>query len=191
VAKVEYNQILPKRTVTMDGDPYLVLSSSISKKDRQKASNNVRLKNLRTGNVFEKTFHQSDVLEEADISKKPVKYLYENRGEYWFCEPHNPKERFNLSEEVVGDLRDFVTENSEVEAIVFADEIMSVAIPIKVKLKVKEAPDAVKGNTSSGATKEVMLETGLKIQAPQFINTGDTIAVNTDTSQYTERVEKA
>ena len=118
MAKVEYNQILPKRTVTMDGYPYLVLSSNIAKKDRQKASNNVRMKNLRTGNVIEKTFHQSDILQEADITKKMVKYLYENRGEYWFCEPNNPKERFNLEANVVGSLKDFVTENSEVEAIV-------------------------------------------------------------------------
>ena len=191
MAKVEYNQILPKRTVTMNDDPYLVLSSSISKKDRQKASNNVRMKNLRTGNVIEKTFHQSDILQEADISKKPVKYLYENRGEYWFCEPDNPKNRFNLSTEVVGEMKNFVTENSEVEAIVFDEEIMSVNIPIKVELKVKEAPDAVKGNTSSGATKEAILVTGFSLQVPQFIAEGDIVAVNTDNGEYTARVEKA
>jgi elongation factor P len=175
----------------MDGDPYLVLSNSISKKDRQKASNNVRMKNLRTGNVIEKTFHQSDVLEEADLSKRTVKYLYENRGEYWFCEPNNPRERFNLDHDVVGDLKDYVTENSEVEALVFNDEIMSITIPIKVELKVKEAPDAVKGNTSSGATKEAVLETGFALQVPQFINEGDVVAVNTDTGEYSARVDKA
>ena len=191
MAKVEYNQILPKRTVTMDGYPYLVLSSNIAKKDRQKASNNVRMKNLRTANVIEKTFHQSDVLQEADIMKRSVKYLYENRGEYWFCEPGNPKERFNLDQEVVGHLKNFVNENSEVEAILFDEVIMSVSIPIKVELKVKEAPDAVKGNTSSSATKEVTLETGLKIQAPQFINKDDVVAVNTENVAYSERVKKA
>jgi len=191
MAKVEYNQILPKRTVTMDGDPYLVLTSNIAKKDRQKASNNVRMKNLRSGSVIEKTFHQSDILQEADITKKIVKYLYQNRGVYWFCEPNNPKERFNLDAGVVGDLKDFVIDNSEVEAIVFDEIIMSVIIPIKVELKVKETTDAVKGNTSGGATKEVLMETGLKIQAPQFINTGDILSVNTDTATYSERIEKA
>tara|TARA_B100000508_G_scaffold127565_1_gene112733 strand:+ start:941 stop:1516 length:576 start_codon:yes stop_codon:yes gene_type:complete len=191
MAKVEYNQVTPKKTVTMDGNPYLVLSSSISKKDRQKASNNVRMKNLRTGQVIDKTLHQSDVLKEADVSKREVKYLYENRGEYWFCEQDNPRERFNLDAEVVGDLKDFVTENSIVQAIVFDEQIMSVVTPIKVELKVKEAPDAVKGNTSSGATKEVILETGFALQAPQFINTGDIISINTETGEYSERVEKA
>ena len=91
MAKVLYNEITVKKTVTMDGDPYLVLSNNIDKKDRQKASNNVRMKNLRTGNVIERTFHQSDVLEDAYMEKKAIKYLYTNRGESWFCEINNPK----------------------------------------------------------------------------------------------------
>lgn len=191
MAKVEYNQVLPKRTVVMDGDPYLVLSSNIAKKDRQKASNNVRMKNLRTGQVINKTLHQSDVLQEADISKREVKYLYESKGDFWFCEPDNPRERFNLSAEVVGNLNQYITENSIVEAIVFDEAIMSVITPIKVELKVTEAPDAVKGNTSSGAQKEVTLETGATIMAPMFINEGDIVSVNTDTGEYSERKEKA
>jgi elongation factor P len=191
MSKVEYNQVTPKKTVTMNGDPYLCLASNISKKDRQKASNNVRMKNLRTGQVIDKTLHQSDVFEEADITKREVKYLYTNRGEYWFCEPDNPSERFSLDGETVGHLEHFVKENSIVQALVYDDKIMSVVTPIKVELKVKEAPEAVKGNTSSGATKEVMLETGFTLQAPQFIAEGDVIAVNTETGQYSERVEKA
>ena len=191
MAKVQYNEITVKKTVTMDGDPYLVLSNSISKKDRQKASNNVRMKNLRTGNVIERTFHQSDVLEDADLEKQTVKYLYTNRGESWFCALDNPKDRFSLGTDVVGNLPKFVRENSEVEAQLFEEEIMSIMIPVKVQLKVEDAPEAVKGNTSSGATKEATVETGLVLQVPQFINPGDIIAINTDSSQYTERVEKA
>jgi len=191
MAKVLYNEITTKKTVTMDGDPYLVLSNNISKKDRQKASNNVRMKNLRNGNVIERTFHQSDVLEDAFLEKRKVKYLYNNRGESWFCEINSPKDRFQLGENVVGSLGKYVVENSEVDALLFDDQIMSINIPIKVELKVKEAPDAVKGNTSSGATKEATLATGHKVQVPQFINTGDIIAVNTESGLYTERVEKA
>lgn len=191
MAKVEYNQILSKKTVEMNGDPYLVISSNIAKKDRQKASNNVRMRNLRTGHVIDKTFHQSDILQEADISKRDVKFLYASKGEFWFCEPNDPSARFNLSAEVVGDLNLFVISNSLVEAIEFNEKIMSVSTPIKVELEVKEAPDAVKGNTSSGATKEAILVTGLNVQVPQFINTGDVISINTETGQYSERVSKA
>lgn len=191
MAKVEYNEILPKRTVIMDGDPYVVLTSNTSKKDRQKASNAVKMKNLKTGGVVDRTFHQSDVLEEADIEKKDVKFLYENRGEYWFCLPNDPSNRFSLSADVVGTLGKYVTGNSIVEAVVFDEQIMSINTPIKVELKVAEAMEAVKGNTSSSALKEVTLETGTTIMVPMFINKGDIIAVNTESEQYSERIKKA
>lgn len=190
MAKLQYNELTPKKTVIMDGDPYVVLDNTTIKKGRGKASNNVKMKNLRSGGVVELTFHQSDVLEEAELQKRDVKYLYHNKGEYWFCLPENPGDRFHLTDDVVGDLGNFVKENSIVQAVVFNDEIMSVLTPIKVELKVKEASEAVKGNTSSGATKEVTLETGLVLQVPQFINQGDVISVNTELKQYSERVSK-
>lgn len=191
MAKLQYNEILPKKTVIMDDDPYVVLTSYIAKKDRQKASNNVKMKNLRSGGVVDKTFHQADVLEEAYIEKRDVKFLYENRGEYFFCAPDKPSDRFSFPQDIIGDGAEFMKQNSIVEALVFDDKIMSISVPVKVELKVKEAAPAVKGNTSSGATKEVTLETGATIQVPMFINEGDIVSVNTETRLYTERVEKA
>lgn len=191
MAKLQYNEITQKKTVVMDDDPWLVLSSSLSKKDRQKASNSVKMKNVRTGATVDRTFHQADVLEEADLEKRTVKFLYENRGEFWFCLPDNPRERFQLEADVVGELGDFVVANTEVEALVFDENIISITIPIKVELKVKEASEAVKGNTSGSATKEVVLETGYRVQVPQFINQGDVVAINTESGLYAERVSKA
>lgn len=191
MAKLQYNEILPKRTVIMDDDPYVVLTSYIAKKDRQKASNNVKMKNLRTGGVVDRTFHMADVLEEASIEKKDVKFLYENRGEYFFCDPEDPKNRFSFGDDIVGDGAKYLKQNSVVEALVFDDAIMSISVPVKVDLKVKEAAPAVKGNTSSGATKEVVLETGATVQVPMFINEGDVISINTESGLYTERIEKA
>jgi elongation factor P len=191
MAKLQYNEILQKRTVIMDDDPYVVLSSYIAKKDRQKASNNVKMKNLRTGGVVDRTFHMADVLEEANIEKRDVKFLYENRGEYFFCDPNDPRNRFSFGEDIVGEGAQYMKANSIVEALVFDDAIMSISVPVKVELKVKEAAPAVKGNTSSGATKEVVLETGATIQVPMFINEGDIISVNTESGLYAERVEKA
>lgn len=175
----------------MDDDPFLVLTSSTSKKDRQKASNAVKMKNLRTGGVVDKTFHQADILEEAFIEKQDVKFLYRNRGEFFFCPPDKPAERFSFTEDIVGATAKYMKENTIVEALVFDEEIMSITVPIKVELKVKEAAPAVKGNTSSGATKEVTLETGAIVFVPMFINEGDIVAVNTETGLYTERVTKA
>ena len=175
----------------MDEDPFLVLTSNIAKKDRAKASNNVKMKNLRTGGVVDKTFHQADVLDEAFIEKKDVKFLYSNRGEYFFCPPESPKDRFSFTEDIVGDAAKFMKENSLVEALVFNDDIMSITVPVKVELKVTESAPAVKGNTSSNALKQVVVETGATVMVPMFINEGDVISVNTESGLYTERMEKA
>jgi len=191
MAKLQYNEITQKKTVVMDDDPWIVLSSSLSKKDRQKASNSVKMKNVRTGATVDRTFHQADVLEEADLEKRTIKYLYANRGEYWFCALNNPGDRFTLGADVIGELGSFITQNSEVEALLFDEKVIGVNIPIKVELKVKEASEAVKGNTSSSATKEVTLETGYLVQVPQFINKGDVVSINTESGWYSERVSKA
>ncbi len=193
MAKVEYNQITAKKTVVMDGDPWIVLSNSIAKKDRQKASNNVKMKNLRTGGVVDKTFHQSDVLEDAELEKRDIVFIFHNagKGEYMFHAAGNPGDRFPLSDDIVGSEGKWLKEKSELKALVFDDEVIGIDIPVKVELMVTEASEAVKGNTSSGATKEVTVETGATLQVPQFINRGDVISINTESGLYTERVTKA
>jgi elongation factor P len=82
----------------------------------------------------------------------------------------------------------FIKENSEIIALIFDDEVISIKIPIKAELKVTEAPPAVRGNTAQGANKQVTLETGAVVNAPIFINEGDIIKVNTETGEYAERV---
>lgn len=193
MARLQYNEVTQKRAIVMDGDPWIVLSNAISKKDRQKASNNVKLKNARTGSVVDRTFHQSDVFEEAELEKQDIVFIFHNagKGEYMFHEAANPGARFPLSDEVVGPEGKWLQEKSALKALTFDEQVIGVQIPIKVELTVTEASEAVKGNTSSGATKEVTVETGATVQVPQFINAGDVISINTETGQYTERVSKA
>jgi elongation factor P len=143
-----------------------------------------------SGRVVEQAFHQSDKVDEADINKKLIKYLYNNKGEFWFSDIDNLKDRFALSEEIVGDNHMFIKENGEVTALTFNDEIIGISIPVKIDLKVKEAPPGVRGNTAQGGTKQVVLETGATVYAPLFINEGDIIRINTETCEYVERVEK-
>lgn len=185
-----YNDITPKKYIEIDGEPYEVITSQVSRKQANKPVNKTKIKSLISGRVIEKVFHVSDKAEEADIETQTIKYLYNNRGEYWFCEKDNPSKRFHLSEDVVGKMGNFVKENSLVDALMFNENIIGIKIPIKVDLKVAEAPPAVKGNTATGATKQVTLETGLVVNTPLFINEGDIVSVNTDTGEYTGRVEK-
>lgn len=187
---LEYNEILPKRVILLDGQPYEVLDAHVFRKQQRKPVNQTKLRHLITGKVTEQAFHVSEKVEEADLSTKSVKYLYTNKGEKWFCAEHNPADRFMLSEDTIGAGGQFLKPNSIVEALVFDDEIIGVKLPIKVELKVTEAPPAVKGNTAQGGSKQVVLETGAVISAPLFINEGDIVRINTQEGQYVERVDK-
>ena len=185
---LEYNEILPKKVILLDGQPYEVLDAHVFRKQQRKPVNQTKLRHLITGKVTEQAFHVSDKVPEAELSKRTIKYLYENRGTYWFCDPENPSDRFQLSEEIVGGGVRFMKLNSLIDGIVFNENIIKLDFPIKVELKVKDAPPAVRGNTSSGGTKQVTLETGAIINAPLFINEGDVLRINTETGDYVERV---
>jgi elongation factor P len=185
---LNYNEVLTKKFIIHDGEPYEVLDARIFRMQQRKPVNQTRLKNLITGKVAEYTFHQQDKVEEAEIEKREAKYLYNNRGEWWFANPKNPKERFKLDADKIGDGARFLKANSTIELVLFGEKIIGVRLPIKVDLKVTEAPPAVKGDTSKGASKQITLETGATVNAPLFINEGDTVRVNTETGDYVERV---
>lgn len=191
MAILSYNEITPKKIIEYNGEPFLVLSSWVFRKQQRKPVNQTKLKGLKSGKMLEISFHQSETVPEADIEKKELTYIYANRGEFWFHEAGNPKARVSLSEQQVGAQMRFVKEKSDVTALVWNEEIIGIEIPIKVELAVKEAPPAVKGNTAQGGSKQVVLETGAVVSTPLFINEGDVIRINTDTGEYTERVEKA
>lgn len=191
MATLAYNEILTKTVIVMNGEPFLVLDAHVFRKQQRKPVNQTKLKSLKTGRVIEQTFHQNENAVEADLEKKTIVFIYENRGVYWFHEAGNPSQRFELSRDVLGDQVAFIKPKSEVEAVVFNDEIIGVKIPIKVELLVKEAAPAIKGNTVQGGSKEVILETGAKLQVPMFINEGDVVRINTESGEYTERVSKA
>lgn len=191
MAVLAYNEITPKKVIIFNDEPCVVLSYHVFRKQQRKPVNITKLKGLKSGRVVEQTFHQNETAEEADLEKRPITFIYKKPGEYWFHVTGQPGERFALSEDLIGDQGRFIKERTELDALVFEDEVIGVRIPIKVDLKVTEATPAVKGNTSSGATKEVKVETGATLQVPQFINEGDIISINTETGSYSERMEKA
>ncbi|MDP3726322.1 MAG: hypothetical protein Q8R36_03950 [bacterium] len=187
---LNYNEITPKKCVVLDGEPYEVLSSHVFRKQQRKPVNQTKLKNLISGKVTERSFHQSETAEEADLPLRSYTYLYENKGQCWFCESGNPRSRFSLSAETVGPQVKFLKANTDISALLFNDKIISFKIPIKIELKVKVAPPAVKGNTAQGGTKQITLENDIIVNAPLFIEEGDIVRVNTETGEYVERVEK-
>lgn len=188
---LNYNEILPRKVVLIDDQPYEVLDAHVFQKQKSRPVNHTKVKNLLSGSVKEVVFHQFEKAEEADMGTKQVKYLYTNKGEYWFCDAKDPANRFTLDNDHVGTSMKFIKANTLIDATTFNDDIIGLRYPIKVELKVTESAPAVKGNTSGNAQKSVTLETGAIAYVPMFINEGDIIRINTETGEYTERVEKA
>ncbi len=190
MATLGYNDLRKGIVFDIDGVPYEVIEYAFVRMQQRKAVAQVKMKNLITGKVLSRNFHQSESFEEADMERQAIKFLYHNRGEYWFSEKNDPSKRFSLSGDAVGVNGQFLKPNTEVSAIFFNGKIITVALPIKVDLLVKDAPPGERGNTAQGAMKIAELETGAKISVPLFVNTGDIIRVNTATGEYAERVEK-
>ncbi len=192
---LSYNEVKERKYIIIDEQPYEVLSSHVFRKQQRKPVNQVKLRNLLNGSVKNETFHVSDAIEEAEIDKRKIRFMYkkDNRQsgitEYWFCEISNPAERFFLVDSLLGDQVKFMKPNSDVDAMLFDDKVIGVKIPIKVDLKVVDAPPAVKGNTSGNVTKRITLETGAVINAPIFITEGEIVRINTETGEYAEKVQ--
>lgn len=185
---LEYNEVVVRKYIVVDKEPYEVIDSHVFRKQQRKPVNAVKLKNLITGKVAEMSFHVSDKVEEADISTRDIKYLYANKGENWFCEANDPSKRFSLSETILGEQMRFLKTNSVIPALIFDEKIIGVKMPVKVDLKVTEADPAVRGDTVKGGSKQVKLETGATLSVPMFITEGDVVRINTETGEYTDRV---
>lgn len=193
---LSYNEVKERKYIIIDDQPFEVVSSHVFRKQQRKPVNQTKLRNLINGSIKNHTFHSADNIEEADIERRNIKYLFRkpNRQagitEFWFSSIENSGDRFMLPEDVIGDQVKFMKENSEVEAMLFDEKVIGIKLPIKIDLTVVEAPPAVKGNTANAANKQVTLETGLVINAPIFITEGEVIRVNTETGEYTERVKE-
>ncbi len=185
---LDYSEIKEGKYIVFESEPYEVISSHVFRKQQRKPVNAAKLRSLLTGRIIEHSFHASDKVSEAEIDKKEVKYLYTNKGEYWFSEANDASKRFKLSEDIIGPAAKFLKPSILVDAILFNEKIISLKLPIKMDLKVIEAHPTTKGNTAQGAIKTVKLETGVEIQVPMFIKEGDVIRINTETGDYADRI---
>lgn len=184
------NELKQKTFFIYEGQPYVVLETHHLKMQQRRPTVQVKMRNLINGKVQERNFAQSDVFEEADIERKKVKFLYNHREQYWFAAANEPSKRFQLTEELIGEATKFLKANTILDAIEYNGEIINIELPIKMELKVMEAPPAIKGDTAQGGVKQIKLETGATLNVPLFINQDDIIRINTETGEYVERVEK-
>jgi len=185
------NQLKPKTFFIYEGQPYVVLETHHLKMQQRRPTVQTKMKNLINGKILERNFAQSDVFEEANIERRKVKFLYNHKEQYWFSYENEPSKRFLLTEELIGEATKFLKANTILDAIEYNSEIINIELPVKMDFKVIEAPPAIKGDTAQGGVKQVKIETGASVNVPLFINQDDIIRINTETGEYTERVEKS
>ncbi len=185
---LQYNEIVQRKYIILEGEPYEVLSSHVFRKQQRKPVNQTKLKHMITGKVTEYSFHQTEKAEEADLEERNIQFIYSKGTEYWFHNEGDPGTRFALSKDTVGPQIQYFKAKDILKAIVFDEKIIGIKYPIKVDLKVTEAMPAVKGNTAQGASKFVKVESGATVSVPMFITEKDTIRINTETGEYTDRI---
>lgn len=187
---LKHNELRKGKIIVLGEDPHEVLQYSHVVKGRGKSIVQTQLRNLRTGGVIQKTFHPGDELDEAVLEKEDVVFAYSNRGKYVFHKEKNPADRFELSEDILGDKKEYLKEKTIVTVLLFDEEVIGVYLPVKMNLKVIEAPPGVKGNRVDAGTKTIVLESGKKINAPLFIKEDDIVEINTETGEYIRRVNE-
>ena len=187
---LSYNELKIGTLFIKDDDPWRVLEYQFVRMQQRKPVAQLKIRNLISGKVVNYTAHQTDNFEEAEIEIATVVFIYKNKDEYWFHELGNPKNRFTLKDDILGEAGEYLKPQTEIKAFKFGKKIINIELPIKLDFKVTESPPAIKGDTAQGGTKLVTLETGAKINAPLFINEGDIVKINTQTGEYVERAEK-
>jgi len=178
----------PGRAVTLEGQPYLVVSSQFGRKSQSKANMQCKLKNLKTGAVIARNFQGSEKIEEAEVGFKHVQFLYSYGDSFTFMDL-STYDQFDLDKETVGDAAQYLMDGQELDAMMFEERPIAVKLPPTVDMQVKETIPGVKGDTATGGTKPATFVSGLKVSVPLFVNEGDTIKINTDSGTYMGRVE--
>lgn len=172
--------------IAIEGEPYFIVDFSRSATGRGRASVRTKMKNIKTGQVIDRTFSSGETFDEPDFSHKKTQYLY-TADDQWHFMDSQTYEQFFLTKEQVGDYQWYLKENEEYTILYFQGQPINLDMPASVILQVVEAEPSVKGDTVSNVTKTVKMETGLEVKAPPFIKEGDFIKIDTRTGKYLER----
>lgn len=183
---ISVNDFKTGLTIEVDGEIFTVLDFQHVKPGKGAAFVRSKLKNLRNGNVVEKTFRAGENVGRAHVENRAVQYLYNSGNEYTFMD-NETYDQFTLDRKQLEWELNFLKENMTVNISSYQGEIIGISLPNSVELKVVETEPGVKGNTATGATKNAKLETGLNVQVPLFINEGDVLLIDTRDGRYISR----
>ena len=172
-----------------NGDPYVVVDFQFKKPGKGQSMYKCKLKNMITGVQFEKTYRSGDKFKKADLEEHEMEYLYAENGNYCFMDTSNYEQEF-ISKEQLGDAVNLLKDNIVCTVLFFNGTPIGIDLPNFVNLKVVKSDPWAKGDTATGDTKPVVLETGFEIQVPPFIEEGQIVKIDTRTCAYVERVKE-
>lgn len=172
--------------VMLDGDPCSIVDNEFVKPGKGQAFNRVRLRNLKSGRVWERTFKSGDSLEGADVADQDMQYLY-NDGEFWYFMEPTSFDQFQADEKTVGDAKLWLKEQDTCIITLYNGAPLSVTPPNHVELEIVETDPGIRGDTATGGTKPATLETGAVVKVPLFLNIGDVVRADTRTGEYLGR----
>jgi len=175
--------------IEIDGEPYVVTVFEFSKPGKGQSLYRCKLKNMITGVIIDPTYRSGDTFKPADLSERKMQYLYNQDDEFWFMDVEN-YEQSVLKEDQVGDARHYLIDNLEVDILFFGDRPIGITLPNFVDLTVTKADPWAKGDSVTGDTKPITLETGYELRVPPFIEEGGKITIDTRTGEYVTRVKE-
>jgi elongation factor P len=183
---VSVNDFKTGLTIEVDGDIYTVIDFQHVKPGKGAAFVRSKLRNLRNGNIVERTFRAGEEVDRAHVEYREMQYLYNSGDEYTFMDTET-FEQITLNRKQIEWELNFLLENMNIQVSIYQGEIIGIQLPTSVALKVVETEPGVKGNTATGATKNAKLETGLNVQVPLFVNEGDVLLIDTRDGKYLSR----
>jgi elongation factor P len=173
--------------IEINGEPFTMVEFQHVKPGKGGAFVRTTLKSLISGNVIDRTFRSGEKVDRPNLEEKEMQFLYESEGEFHFMDNETYEQLF-LTEGQLGDARNYLQENVTVTVLFHNGKPIGVEVPIFVELTVASTEPGVRGDTASGGTKPAILETGLTVQVPLFINEGEVLRIDTRTGKYMERV---
>lgn len=184
---IDVNQLRRGVTFEYEGSLYKVTEYSHHKPGRGKATIRLNVRDLRSGANLQMTFSSGDRVDDVRLEKRPMQYLYDDGMFYVFMD-QDTYEQKRVRHDVMNEDAQYLKDNMELELLLYDGEVIDYNLPPNVDLEVVSAEMAVAGDTATGATKEVVLETGLKVRTPLFVEVGDVIRVDTRSQEYVTRV---
>ena len=175
--------------IQIDNEPYIISEFQFSKPGKGQALYRCKLKNMVSGAIIDRTFRSVDTFQTASLEERRMQYLYNQENEYCFMDVDNYEQTF-LTEEQVGEAKNYLIDNIEVDILFFQDKAIGITLPNFVNITVSKADPWAKGDSVAGDTKPVTLETGYQLRVPPFVEEGEKITIDTRTGEYVTRVKE-